>query len=79
MSELGGITELQLLEAEVALLKKKLSLAQKADNTSACCSKLASAITSKAAKDGFLESEGPPNKFHSPANGAGEDACCVVL
>ena len=79
MSEVGGITELQLLEAEVALLKKKLELAKKAEKTSACCSRIASSINASAAQDGFLVTEGSSaNQFHTSAGAAGESGCCVL-
>ena len=79
MSEVGGITELQLLEAEVALLRKKLEMAKKADKTSVCCSRIVASINSAQAKDGFLVTEGSaPNQFHTSAGAGGEKGCCVV-
>lgn len=80
MSEVvGGITELQLLQAEVTLLQKKLELAKKADKTSVCCARIVSSMNSAAAKDGFLVTEGSaPNAYHSSAGAAGETGCCVV-
>ena len=79
MSEVGGITELQLLEAEVQLLKKKLELAKGAENTSACCTRIIASVNSAQARDGFLVTEGSaPNQFHTSAGTAGEKSCCVV-
>lgn len=79
MSEVGGITELQLLEAEVALLKKKLEGAKGAEKTSACCSRIVASVNSAQAKDSFLVTEGSgPNPFHASAGTAGEKGCCAV-
>lgn len=78
MSEVGGITELQLLEAEAALLEKKVAMASEAENTSACCSRIVGSITSSQGKDGFLVTEGSAlNQFHTPA-APGEGSCCVL-
>ena len=75
----GGITELQLLEAEVQLLKKKLDLAKSADETSVVCTRIIASIQSKATKDGFLVTEGsPPNQYHTSAGSSAESSCCVV-
>ena len=79
MSEVGGITELQLLEAEVQLLKKKLELTKSAEETSACCSRIIASMNSAQARDGFLVTEGSaPNQFHTSAGNVGEKSCCVV-
>ena len=79
MAEIGGITELQMLEAEVSLLESKLSVAQKADKTSACCSRIVSSVNGSQAKDGFLVTEGSaPNIFHTSAGGGGDSGCCVI-
>mmetsp|Transcript_127322 Transcript_127322/g.179703 ORF Transcript_127322/g.179703 Transcript_127322/m.179703 type:complete len:82 (-) Transcript_127322:62-307(-) len=75
----GGITELQLLEAEVQLLKKKLELTKSAEETSACCARIIGSVNSAQAKDGFLVTEGSaPNQFHTSAGNPGEKGCCVV-
>jgi hypothetical protein len=80
MSEVGGITELQMLEGEVALLKKKLDGCKSAETTSWCYSKIASSVTSAEIKDGFLVREGgPPNAFHTSAGTAAEGGCCVIV
>ena len=79
MSEIGGITELQLLEAEVALLKKKLEVANGADKTSVGCSRIVSSIQGSQSNDGFVVTEGgAPNIFHTSAGTAGESGCCAV-
>lgn len=79
MSEVGGITELQLMEAEVKRLKKKLDVVKGADKTSASCSRIASSIAGSQSKDGFVVTEGgAPNIFHTSAGASGESGCCVV-
>jgi hypothetical protein len=78
MSEVGGITELQMLEAKVALLEQKVILAKDAENTSVCCSMIVASISSSQAKDGFLVTEGSaPNQFHTVA-APGEGGCCIL-
>lgn len=79
MSEIGGITELQMMEAEVKLLQKKLDVVQGADKTSVSCSRIASSISATQNKDGFVVTEGSaPNIFHTAAGTSGESGCCVV-
>jgi BioD-like phosphotransacetylase family protein len=79
MSDVGGITELQLLEKEVALLKMKFEVAQKAEKTSACGSKIVASVNAAQAKDGFLVTEGSaPNLFHTAAGTQNQKPCCVV-
>jgi len=79
MSEVGGITELQMLEAEATLLLTKQEKVQSAETTSAVSSRLAESILSAQAKDGFLQTEGrAPNVFHTSAGSAGDQGCCVV-
>lgn len=79
MSEIGGITELQLLEAEAALLHKKLEATSVADSTSTSCSRIVSSVTASQSKDGFVVTEGgAPNIFHTAAGASGEQGCCVV-
>lgn len=78
MAELGGISELQVMEAEVALLKSKVEMAQGAEKASVCCSRIVGSINSAQGKDGFLSTEGSgPNQFHTPA-APGENGCCAV-
>eukprot|EP00529_Nitzschia_sp_RCC80_P040062 CAMPEP_0113472212 /NCGR_PEP_ID=MMETSP0014_2-20120614/17394_1 /TAXON_ID=2857 /ORGANISM="Nitzschia sp." /LENGTH=80 /DNA_ID=CAMNT_0000364905 /DNA_START=383 /DNA_END=625 /DNA_ORIENTATION=+ /assembly_acc=CAM_ASM_000159 len=79
MSEPIGITEVQEMELEVKLLKRKLEDIRKSDNTSVSCSRILSSISSAQAKDGFLSTEGStPNQFHTSAGTAGESECCIV-
>jgi hypothetical protein len=79
MSEIGGITELQLLEGEVKLLKKKLDVAKGADRTSMGCSRIVSSMQGSQTKDGFVVTEGSaPNIFHTAAGTAGETGCCII-
>ena len=78
MSEIVGITDVEELEKEVALLEKKLELAKDAENTSLACERIIGSINSSQAKDGFLVTEGNgPNQFHTPA-ALGESGCCVL-
>ena len=81
MSEgVGGFTELQLLEAEVDLLKKKLSGVKKAERTSATCSKIVATVHGAEIKDGFVVTEGrAPNQFHTSAGATADGGCCAVL
>ena len=79
MSEPIGITEVQEIESEVKLLKRKLDDIRKSDNTSVSCSRIVSSVSSAQAKDGFLSTEGAtPNQFHTSAGTAGESECCVI-
>ena len=78
MSEIIGITDVEELEREVALLETKLELAKDAENTSLGCKRIIGSINSSQAKDGFLVTEGNgPNQFHTPA-ALGESGCCVL-
>lgn len=79
MAEGGGITELQMLEAEIALLTKKAELVKGADKTSTSAARIASSINATQAKDGFVVTEGSaPNSFHTAVGTSGEQGCCVV-
>lgn len=80
MAEGGGITELQLLEQEVSILKTQLKGAEDADPSSVVGPKLLESIKSKEATDGFLVKEGgneEVNQFHAPESGDG--GCCVLM
>ena len=78
MSEIAGITNVQILESEVASLEKKLELAKKAETTSVASTRIAGSITSSQAADGFLVTENSvPNQFHTAA-APGEGGCCVL-
>mmetsp|Transcript_27443 Transcript_27443/g.76952 ORF Transcript_27443/g.76952 Transcript_27443/m.76952 type:complete len:81 (-) Transcript_27443:16-258(-) len=79
--EYGGITELQMLEAEIRLMADKLKKARAADKTSTSCSRIVSSIVAAESKDAFVTTEGgSPNLFHtSVGSSGGGDGCCVVL
>jgi hypothetical protein len=83
MSEVGGITELQLLEAEVATLKKELEGVKAGEKTSVACGRALAAMKEAESKDGFLVKEAgtvTQNQYHTSASGTGgEDGCCTVL
>ena len=81
MAEIGGITELQILEAEVALLKKQLMGVQQAEKTSSACARIVASIKAKEAKDSFIVKEGGTmehNQYHTSAGASGDGGCCVV-
>ena len=83
MSEgVGGITELQMLEEEMALLKKQLDGIKAAEPTSVACTRLAVTIEKAEDVDGFLVKEGgaaESNQFHTSAGSSAGDGCCVIL
>lgn len=83
MSEVGGITELQMLESQQAVLKSELNGVKKAENTSAACKRLEAAIQADKDKDDFLVKEAgevEQNQYHtSPPASSGEAGCCVIL
>lgn len=81
MSEVGGITELQLLQADVGVLKKQLEGIQEAEHVSVASGRIASSISKGEDKDGFLVKEGgvsEQSQFHTTGPSA-EEGCCVVL
>ena len=80
MSEIGGATELQLLQHDIALTKKQLEGIQGAENTSVACARIATHIQKAEDVDGFLVTEGGAghNQFHT-SGPAAEEGCCVVL
>ena len=80
--EVGGITELQLLQADAASLKRELESLKTAENTSVACKRLATAILEAQGNDGFIVKEGgavEENQFHAAASASAEGGCCVVL
>lgn len=83
MSEVGGETELEMLQTEQAVLKNELNgVKTKAVNTSVACERLQKAILADKAKDGFLVKEGgaeAQNLYHTSAGSSAESGCCVVL
>ena len=81
MAEIGGITELQLLEAEIAVLEKQFAAVQNAGSTSEGCNRIVKSIRAAESKDGFLMVQGAQehNQFHSSAGNQGGGGCCLVL
>ena len=79
----SALSEIQLLEQEIALLKNQLEGIQAADPLSVACPVLANAIEKSEAVDGFLVKAGgisESNQFHTSAGTTNsEDGCCVVL
>lgn len=78
----GGLTTLQLLEAELTTLKKTLSGVEAASNTGKACAKVVNAIKESEMNDFFLVREGVAdhNMYHTSAgSGGGDGGCCQVL
>eukprot|EP00547_Thalassionema_nitzschioides_P014417 CAMPEP_0194243206 /NCGR_PEP_ID=MMETSP0158-20130606/8488_1 /TAXON_ID=33649 /ORGANISM="Thalassionema nitzschioides, Strain L26-B" /LENGTH=78 /DNA_ID=CAMNT_0038978437 /DNA_START=18 /DNA_END=254 /DNA_ORIENTATION=- len=78
MAEIGGITELQILQQEIVFAKKELENVQAGEDTSVSCARVALNIQDMAAKDGFLDGGGGQNRFHTSGPSA-EGGCCVML
>jgi hypothetical protein len=82
MSEVGGITELQMLESQQAVLTNELNGVKKAEKTSVACKRLEAAIQADKDKDDFLVKEAgavEQNQYHTSAASSGEAGCCVIL
>jgi hypothetical protein len=82
MSEVGGITELQMLESQQAVLTSELNGVKKAEKTSVACKRLEAAIQADKDKDDFLVKEAgavEQNQYHTSAASSGEAGCCVIL
>lgn len=84
MAESGGITELQMLQAEIELLEKQLNGVQKAENTSQACLRIIASIKASEMKDGFLVHEGGSTNtdhsmYYAAAATNGDGGCCTVL
>lgn len=80
MAEGGGITELQMLEQDVGILKTQLKGVEDADPSSVVGAKLVESIKAKEGTDGFLVKEGgseEANLFHTTDNSDG--GCCVLM
>lgn len=74
------MTELQMLEQDVAILKTQLNGVENADPSSAVGPLLLENIKAKEAMDGFLVKEGGSdevNQFHTAETPDG--GCCVVM
>jgi hypothetical protein len=80
MSEVGGITELQMIQQEISILKKELEGIKTAENFSVACPRVAARIMKHEAQDGFVAKEGDDgqNQFHT-SGPTEEEGCCVVL
>ena len=81
MAEVSGITELQILQAEIDILEKQAAGIKKAENTSAACPRIVEAVTSKESRDGFIMkagAENDQNQFHAPVGASSGGGCCVV-
>jgi hypothetical protein len=82
MSEYGGITELQLLEQQIAILKRIHKGIDRANPTSEYCPQLLQKIQASAELDGFVvnpEAAGGSNQYHGSGGSAGGGGCCVAM
>mmetsp|Transcript_3312 Transcript_3312/g.6871 ORF Transcript_3312/g.6871 Transcript_3312/m.6871 type:complete len:82 (+) Transcript_3312:105-350(+) len=81
MAEVSGITELQMLEAEIGILEKQAAAVQGAESTSAACARIVSSIQGAESRDGFVLKQGAEeqNQFHSTVGSSSGGGCCVVL
>jgi len=82
----GGITELQMLESEVKLLKKQLDGVQRAEKTSVASARAIASIQRTEEGDGFVGVGGgaaggdAQNQYHSSAAAAdGGGGCCSLM
>lgn len=78
----GGITALQMLEAELKSLRITLDGVKKGEKTSVASERVVQSIVGAEGKDFFLVKEGAPdfNMYHTSAGGGGGDGeCCIVL
>jgi hypothetical protein len=79
MSEYGGITELQLLEQQIAVLKRIHKAVERAAPTSEYCSPVVQMIQAAAEMDGFVvnpDTSGGSNQYHG---GGGSGGCCAAM
>ena len=79
--EEGGVTELQMLESEVEVMKSVLEGVKKADTKSQGCAAIVASVKKADEADGFVVPEGERerNPYHtSAAGGGGGVGCCVV-
>jgi len=78
----GGITELQLLEAEATMLERQLDGVNRAGSASEACARVIASIRAAEEGDGFVgaaaSASGEHNQYHSSAGSEG-DGCCAVL
>ena len=78
MGDIGGVTELQILEGEIRLLNKQLDGVKRADNTSSSCARVIQAIQAAEEKDGFVGGSAEMNSFHASTGAGAEGGCCSV-
>ena len=79
--EPGTVTELQMVQSEVEVLKSVLDGVKKAETKSSACASLTASVKKLEEADGFIVPAGEreQNPFHSTATGgAGGGGCCVV-
>ena len=79
MSEIGGATELQLLQHDIALTKKQLEGIQGAENTSVACARIATHIQKAEDVDGFLVTEGGAQPILHTSGPAAKEGCWLLL
>lgn len=78
MAEMDGITDLQMVQQEKAILEKELQSVKAAEDTSVSCARVVASVQEMSSVDGFLEGGGDQNPFISTGPSA-EEACCVML
>jgi len=82
MSEHGGITELQLLEQQIVILKRIHKGVDRAAPTSEFCGQVVQNIQAAAESDGFVvnpETAGGANQYHGSGGSGGGGGCCVAM
>lgn len=81
---IGGVTELQLLRADIAVLQNQLEGINQAPTTSSIAIKIMAAVARHEDQDGFVGNAGTSagsehNQFHSnPSSGGESGGCCAV-
>lgn len=85
MTEVSGITELQLLEQQITSIQSMIQQVEKSDNTSVTCNALIQNLVQAAEKDSFLQTAAANERLSSSGGGGagsgaggGGDGCCVV-
>jgi len=83
MSESGGITELQLLEQQVTILKRVSKGVDRAVPVSEVAGRLVQTIQAAAESDGFVvnpetAASSAANQYHGGGD-AGGGGCCVAM
>lgn len=80
----GGITELQIHEADIAGLKKQLEGVSAGEKNTPAVTRVVHAMIEQESEDGFLvkakegAAAGEPNVFHASASAGPSDGCCIV-